>query len=96
MSFIDDFIEKIMFIIGEEAREKFGSRIIEVNNDAAKFLEKTKTDINRWFELLQSSDLNKGEFIWLVKSKKDLLEMTVPMQSGSSPGGACQFQKQRN
>jgi hypothetical protein len=84
MSFIDDFMEKIMFIIGQEAREKFGGRIIEANNDAAKFIEKTKTDINRWFELLQSSDLNKEEFIWLVKSKKDLLEMNALKQSGLS------------
>jgi len=84
MSFIDEYIEKIMYVIGEEAREKFGGRLDETKKDTREFLEKTKTDITRWFGLLQSDSLNKEDFIWLVKSKKDLLEMTALKQSGLS------------
>lgn len=84
MSFKDDFIKKIVFIITELAREKLGGRLNEAKDDAREFLDKAKTDIIRWFELLQSDGLTREEFIWLVKSKKDLLEMTALKQTGLS------------
>jgi hypothetical protein len=84
MSFTDDFIDRIVYIITELAREKLGGCLSEAQSDAREFLEKTKTDINRWFELLQSNGLSNEEFIWLVKSKKDLLEMAALKQSGIS------------
>ncbi|MGD2087419.1 MAG: hypothetical protein PVH61_14640 [Candidatus Aminicenantes bacterium] len=84
MSFIDEFIEKIVFIITELAREKLGGGLNEAQKDTREFLDRTKTDIIRWFELLQSDVLTKEEFIRLVKSKKDLLEMTALKQTGLS------------
>jgi hypothetical protein len=50
--------------------------------DGRMFLEKTKSDLERWTKMLAEGRLTRDDFEWLVKGKKDLAELNALKQEG--------------
>lgn len=50
--------------------------------DGKAFLDKNKTDLERWVKLLASGALTHDDFEWLIAGKKDLVEMYALKQAG--------------
>lgn len=50
--------------------------------DGRTFLEKTKSDLERWTKMLAEGRLTRDDFEWLVKGKKDLAELNALKQEG--------------
>ena len=50
--------------------------------ESEDFLERTKSDLERWLKLLIAGELTREEFEWLVKGKKDLLALHTLKQEG--------------
>ena len=50
--------------------------------DGKAFLEKSKTDLERWTKMLAKGELTRDDFEWLVVGKKDLAELVALKQKG--------------
>jgi hypothetical protein len=56
----------------------------ELLKDGTLFIEKAKSDLERWTEGLASGALSKDDFEFLLKGKKDLAQMEALKQLGLS------------
>lgn len=52
--------------------------------DGKAFLDKTRSDLERWTQSLGTGALTKDDFEWLVAGKKDLAEMQALKAAGLS------------
>ncbi len=52
--------------------------------DGEAFLEKSRADLERWAGMLQSGQLSRNELEWLLKAKRDLVQMEALKQAGLS------------
>ena len=84
MANFDDLVNEVKNEITRLAREKLGGLAKEAKEDAENFLKRTKEDFERWLKLLKDGGLTSDDFLWLSKSKKDLLEMLALKQAGLS------------
>lgn len=46
------------------------------------FLNRTRSDLERWLKLMITGDLTREEFEWLVAGKKDLLDLYALEEAG--------------
>lgn len=84
MPTFNDFVSTFKSDLLEFAKENFDEYKEELLKDGNSFLEKSKSDIQRWTEGLASGALSSADFEFLLKGKKDLAQMEALKQIGLS------------
>lgn len=84
MPTFNDFISTVKNDLLDFAKENFEEYKDELLKDGSTFLEKTKSDIERWTEGLASGALSPADFEFLLKGKKDIAQMEALKQIGLS------------
>jgi len=84
MPTFNDFISAVKNDLLDFAKENLEEYKDEILKDGTMFVEKTKSDIERWTEGLVAGALSKSDFEFLLKGKKDLAEMEALKQLGLS------------
>ena len=82
MSYLNDLLNVLKNDISGLAKEKLDGRVKETKKDTLAFLKETQEDFQRWMKLIKDRNLSQEEFVWLAKSKKDLMELHALKQSG--------------
>ena len=77
-----DFIDTLKNDLFDFAKENLEEYKDELIKDGNSFLEKTKSDLERWTQGLSTGALNQEDFEYLLKAKKDLAEMEALKQIG--------------
>lgn len=80
----NDFIVTLKSDLLDFAKENLEEYKDELLKDGTQFVEKTKSDLERWTDGLASGALSPKDFEFLLKSKKDLAEMEALKQLGLS------------
>ena len=80
----NDFIVTLKSDLLDFAKENMEEYKDELLKDGTKFVEKTKSDLERWTDALASEALSPKDFEFLLKGKKDLAEMEALKQLGLS------------
>ena len=65
--------------LADSSFQKYSSQLLE---DGTAFASKLEEDLKRWSAEYEIHEMTKEEFEFLVKSKKDLLEMEALKQEG--------------
>jgi hypothetical protein len=76
--FIEE-LKKNLLALATGSFEKYSSQLLQ---DGTKFAAKLEEDLKRWTAEYSIHEMTKEEFEFLVKSKKDLLEMEALKQEG--------------
>lgn len=84
MPTFNDFVSTLKNDLLDFAKENLEEYKEELLKDGTLFIEKTKSDIERWTEGLASGALSKEDFEFLLKGKKDLAQMEALKQLGLS------------
>ena len=84
MPTFNDFVSTFKNDLLDFAKENFDEYKEELLKDGNSFLEKSKSDIQRWAEGLASGALSPADFEFLLKGKKDLAQMEALKQIGLS------------
>lgn len=84
MPTFNDFISTVKNDLLDFAKENFEEYKNELLKDGSTFLEKTRSDIERWTEGLASGALSPADFEFLLKGKKDIAQMEALKQIGLS------------
>jgi hypothetical protein len=75
MSFINDLIKAVLKDLKGYAKAKFKKDAPELYDYINTFLLNNVEDIKRWKNLVTKGKLTHEEFSWLLKSRKDTLEL---------------------
>ena len=78
----NDFVEILKNDLLDFAKENLQEYKDELIRDGNSFVEKTKTDLERWTQGLEAGALNQEDFEFLLKAKKDLAEMEALKLAG--------------
>lgn len=84
MPTFNDFITTLEHDLLDFAKENLEEYKDDLLKDGTTFIEKTKSDLERWSEGLASGALSADDFEFLLKGKKDLAEMEALKQLGLS------------
>ena len=84
MPTFNDFVATFKNDLLDFAKENFDEYKEELLKDGNTFLEKSKSDIQRWTEGLASGALSSADLEFLLKGKKDLAQMEALKQIGLS------------
>lgn len=84
MSFIKDLIKTIEQELKNLVKTKVEARALELRQYIETFLKENVADMERWGKLVTEGSLTRDEFSWLVKSKRDLLELEFLKLAGYS------------
>jgi hypothetical protein len=84
MPTFNDFVSTLKNDLLDFAKENLEEYKNEILKDGNAFIEKTKGDLKRWTEGLESGALSKADFEFLLKGKKDLAQMEALEQLGLS------------
>lgn len=84
MPTFNDFVSTFKNDLLDFAKENFDEYKEELLKDGNSFLEKSKSDIQRWTEGLASGALSPADFEFLLKGKKNLAQMEALKQIGLS------------
>jgi len=84
MPTFNDFISTLKNDLLDFAKENLDEYKDELLKDGTDFINKTKSDLERWAEGLTSRALSPADFEFLLKGKKDLAEMEALKQIGLS------------
>ena len=84
MPTFNDFVGTFKNDLLDFAKENFDEYKEELLKDGNSFLEKSKSDIQRWTEGLASGALSPADLEFLLKGKKDLAQMEALKQIGLS------------
>jgi hypothetical protein len=82
MATFNEFWEQLKKELVEFAEYSWTDYKSAAISDGSAFLEKTKTDIERWTEMLAKGKLTRDDFEWLLVGKKDLAELEALKQAG--------------
>lgn len=82
MSQFDEFTERLSKGIIDIAREILDEFKDQGLGDAKKFIDDTNDELQRWTKQLAKGELTKDEFIFLVRSQKDLFDLHALKQAG--------------
>lgn len=82
MAKFDDFIDALMDELKAFANEQLKEYKDAAVKDGKAFIKDSEEDLKRWTKALAKGDLSKGDFEWLVESKKDLVELNALKQIG--------------
>lgn len=80
----NDFLITLKDDLLSFAEENLSEYKDEILKDGTNFLDKTKSDVERWTEGLATGSLSPADFEFLLKGKKDLAEMEALKQAGLS------------
>jgi len=78
----NDFVDTLKNDLIGFAKENLEEYKEEIIKDGTEFVERTKTDLERWTQGLGTGALNQEDFEFLLKAKKDLAEMEALKQIG--------------
>ena len=81
MPTFNDFVSTFKNDLLDFAKENFDEYKEELLKDGNSFLEKSKSDIQRWTEGLASGALSPADFEFLIKGKKDLAKVAAFVQA---------------
>lgn len=84
MPTFNDFVSTVKNDLLDFAKENLEEYKDEILKDGTKFVEKTKSDLERWSQGFASGALSPADFEFLLKGKKDLAEMEALKQLGLS------------
>jgi len=84
MPTFNDFVSALKTDLLDFAKVNFEEYKDELLKDGTLFIEKAKSDLERWTEGLASGALSKDDFEFLLKGKKDLAQMETLKQLGLS------------
>jgi len=84
MPTFNDFVSILKSDLLDFAKENLEEYKNELLKDGTLFIEKVKSDLERWTEGLASGALSKTDFEFLLKGKKDLAQMEALKQLGLS------------
>ena len=84
MPTFNDFVSTLKNDLLDFAKENYEEYKDELLKDGTLFIEKAKSDLERWTEGLASGALSKADFEFLLKGKKDLAQMEALKQLGLS------------
>jgi len=80
--------EELLKLIKEELIRVLGESYAEYKEEAKEdidaFLESSKVKLERWTNLLVSTELTVKDYEWLVKSQKDILVLEALYAAGAS------------
>lgn len=79
-----DFIDTLKNDLLDFTKENLEEYKNELLKDGTQFVEKIKSDLERWTDGLASGVLSPKDFEFLLKGKKDLAEMEALKQLGLS------------
>jgi hypothetical protein len=82
MSGWDKFVDEVVKGAAELAKSMAKGHIAQAKEDAEVFIERSKTDINRWTKLLAKHEISKTEFSDLMHGLKSLAAITALKQAG--------------
>lgn len=82
MATFDEFLETLKTELVEFAEYSWKTYKTAAVKDGKAFLEKSKTDLERWTKMLAKGELTRDDFEWLVVGKKDLAELVALKQKG--------------
>jgi hypothetical protein len=82
MADFNAFLEELKNNLTAIATGSFQKYTKQLLNDGTDFAAKLEEDLKRWAAEYSIHEITKEEFEFLVKSKKDLLEMTALKQEG--------------
>jgi hypothetical protein len=82
MGDFNTFIEELKTNLLQLANGSFQAYAKQILADGAVFASKLEEDLKRWGTEYAIHEITKEEFEFLVKSKKDLLEMEALKQEG--------------
>ncbi len=77
MSALNEILNELKVSIKEIAINNWNDYKNEVISDGNEFLDTIKDDLEKWITDVQSGKMTKDDMEWLVKSKKDLAQLTV-------------------
>lgn len=84
MPTFNDFVSNLKNDLLDFAKENLEEYKDELLKDGTLFIEKAKSDLERWTEGLASGALSKVDFEFLLKGKKNLAQMEALKQLGLS------------
>ncbi len=82
MSDLEDFFEKLADGLRQLVEKEWRSLQAEALSDANAFIHQMEADLQRWIRLLAAGDLTQDDFEFLVRGKKDLIELAALKQQG--------------
>ena len=84
MPTFNDFVSTLKSDLLDFAKLNYEEYKDELLKDGTFFIEKAKSDLERWTDGLASGALSKDDFEFLLKGKKDLAQMEALKQLGLS------------
>lgn len=78
--------EQIVDAIKEELQVVFGTHYLkflpEIEGAIIQFMEQSKEKWKRWLFLYNDNQITKDEWLWLLKSQKNIIELKALQQAG--------------
>ena len=84
MAIFDEIFKEISSKSNKLITNTLAEYVNEANADLKKFLDLSKTKLERYSEQLKKGEITKDELEWLIGSQNDLLEMKKLEQTGLS------------
>ena len=84
MPTFNDFVSTLKNDLLDFVKENLENYKDELLKDGTLFIEKAKSDLERWTDGLASGALSPADFEFLLKGKKDLAQMEALKQLGLS------------
>jgi hypothetical protein len=78
----DEFLKTLKTELVEFAEYSWKPYRAAAVKDGKAFIERSKTDLERWTRMLAKGDLTQDDFEWLMVGKKDLAELLALKQKG--------------
>ena len=91
MSTFDNLWTELVSAIGGLATGALKNYKDQVLKDGQAFTDKLKTDLQTWSKQLVNGDIDKDQFEFLVKGKKDIAELLALKQAGLAKVALDQF-----
>jgi hypothetical protein len=78
----EELLQQLKSGIASLARLTIRDYVNYAKQDGDRILEEMKEKLKRWTQKLAEGHLSKEDFLWLVASQKDLIEMNSLKQAG--------------
>ncbi len=78
----DDFIDAVLKGVPALAKQLFADLETQATEDTKAFLDKSRTDLQRWTESFANGKLTKGELTDLTQAKIAVAEIHALTQAG--------------
>ena len=79
---LDNFLKEVKTGVIAIAKGEAGEFAKQARADGQEFVDAVRADLEKWARQLAAGDLSKSDFDFLVRGKKDLVEMNALTQAG--------------